>query len=272
MNYSPIKVALFVSVLTVMSACKKDDGAQQLLNSARESYRSKDYIVANQLIGSIGKQYPKAFEEIKAGMMLLDSVRRGENEVKIKLCDSLLVINNDKLEKLKREFVYKKDKEYDELGTYYPKKTFSNNMPTANTLKSGVNEKGQMHLESISLGGRKHHRLAIKAKDGAKVQTLDETSDGLNYSFQHSGVGYETIRFIEMTDNGVAKFIVDNIKQPMTVTLEGKNTDSYTLTELMKSGIINSYSLKELIVTRDSLNAEREKAMYKIEYLIQRKK
>lgn len=267
-----VRVVLFISVFIFLYACSKDNGAQEILNKARESYNQKDYQQATSLIDSIGKAYPKAYTEIKAGMALLDSVRRGENEVTIRMCDSLLMANNNELESLKKQFIYKKDKEYDEVGTYYPKEIYSTSLPQNSTLRSAVNEKGEIYIESVFVGGRKHNQLAVVTKDGKKMETVSETSDGLNYSFIHSGKGYETIRFTEKTENGVIRFISDNVDRPMTLQLKGKNTDSYLLSQNMKSGVSKSYKLKQLITKQDSLNQQREKSIFKIEYLNGRNK
>lgn len=267
-----IKIVLFASVFVFLYACSKNNGAQDILNKARESYSQKDYQQATALIDSIGKQYPKAFTEIKAGMALLDSVRRGENEMTIRICDSLLITNNSALESLKKQFVYKKDKEFDDIGIYYPKEIYSTSLPQNSMLRSAVNEKGEMYIESMFVGSRKHNQLAVITKDGSKAETVRETNDGLNYSFIHSGRGYETIRFTEMTDNGVIRFISDNADKPMSAQLKGKATDSYTLSQNMKSGIVKTYKLKQLITRQDSLNQEREKSIFKIEYLDGRSK
>lgn len=264
-------IYLFLSAICVafiFFSCKPGrSDAELALAKAREMYREKDYSGAKQAIDSLKVLYSKAFDEIRAGLALLDSVRRGENELNISVSDSLIGRMSVSVDSLKKMFVYARDKRYDDIGTYYPKETYSAGVPSTG-LRSGVDEKGKMFIESVFVGGSaRHNILTVSAKNGLKAQTLAENGDGLNYSFQNSGARFEIIRFSGTTDNGVAKFIAENQDQPLTITLGGRNTNSYSLSPAMKKGILKSYLLSTWIGQVDSLTSEKEKAMFRLEYL-----
>jgi len=86
------RYALTLLLFVFLYACTsdKDNGAQSRLDNARKYFNQKEYDLATREIDSIKILYPKAIEQRKAGLALLDSVRRGENNHIISTCDSLI--------------------------------------------------------------------------------------------------------------------------------------------------------------------------------------
>jgi len=262
-----------VSLSVFAFACSsKDDGARLRLNAARQFYSQKEYTFAKQEIDSINILYPKAIEERRASLALLDSVRRAENLQTITVCDSLITTSGQELDKIKTLFSYQRNKEYQDTGSFIPKESVSGGLLSGTTLRSGVGEDGVLYIESVFVGGnQKHNQIKISRKDGSFAQSQPVTDDGLNYRFSNMGKSYEVIRFMGSKENGLAKFIFVNAKEPLTVTLEGQNKYSYTLSQTVKSAISKSFQLSTMMLQLDSLKTAKEKAEFNI-YNLDKKK
>jgi hypothetical protein len=258
---------LFVFLL---ACAAKDDGAKQRLAAARRLYAGKDYTAAKQEIDSLKILYPKSFVQIRAGLALLDTIRRAENEQVITECDSLIATYGPDLTKLKSLFTLRRDKEYQESGSYILKENPVGDIITGTTLRTGVGEDGVLYIESVFVGAKqKHTQIRVSAKDGSFARSLAVDDDGLNYRFANRGKDYEVIRFAGKDENGVARFIFTNEDKPLTVTLEGNY--SYTLSQAIKSAVSESFRLSTMMLQLDSLKAAKEKAAYRIYYLDNKK-
>lgn len=263
--YNFLKMTMIVVFISLIACSQKDNGAKLRLDAARLFYEQKEYSLAKQEIDSINKLYPKAIEERKASLLLLDSVRRAENQQIISECDSLITTNIPELEKAKALFIYQRNKEYQETGSFVPKETASNGPITGTILRSGVAEDGNLYIESIFVGGKqKHNQIKVSKKDGTFAESQPVTDDGFNYRFSNMGKEYEVIRFMGSKENGVAKFIFTNIEEPLTLTLDGQGKYSYILSKPIKTAISKSFQLSSMMLQLDSLKTAKEKAEFNI--------
>ncbi len=220
------------------------------------------------MIDSIEVLYPKSFDQIKDGMDLLQEIRLSQNQQQIQFCDSVISIMEPKIDSLKAYFIYDIDKEYQETGRYLPKGQSSKTLLGSTMLRSGVAENGILFIESVYVGGTKYHdRIKISTKDGFFAETLPVISEGLNFRFTDSGKQYEVIKFTGTDENGIAKFIKMYAEKPLTVTLSGKNTTSFALSNTSKKEIIESYQLSTWILELDSIKSVKEKSEYLIDHL-----
>lgn len=267
-TYTHVLTTLFIFLLACSSG---DDGAQSHLDAARKYYKQKAFSLATQEIDSIKILYPRAIEQRKAGLALLDSVRRGENAGIIHTCDSLISLFEPKIEDAKKMFVYQRNKQYQETGSYIPREQATDHI-VSTTLRSGVLESGQLYIESVFIGTQKHSKLKVSLKDGSFAETHSVTDDGLNYRFSTMGKGYEVIRFSGTDENGVGKFIFSNTDKSLTASIGGGTGNyAYTLPQITKSAIAKSYQLSAMMIQLDSLKTEKEKAEFRIYNLDNRK-
>ncbi len=268
LNY--LRSAIVFLFIFLASCGTKDDGAALRLNKARELFSNKNYSQAKLEIDSLHILYPKAFDERKAGLALLDTIRKEENIQIINECDSLIKRYTPELEKIKSLFSFQRNKEYQETGTYIPRESVANTI-TGTTFRSGVTEEGKLYLESVFMGQQKHDRIKIAARDGSFAESLPVKDDGLNYRFSNMGNNYEIIRFAGETENGIAKFIYSNQDKPLTLTLLGTRTYSYTLSQTIKSAVSKSFQLSTMMLQLDSLNKAKEEAEFRNYYLDNKK-
>ena len=259
--YTHTLATLFIFLLACSS---KDDGAQSHLDAARKYYKQREISLATQEIDSIKFLYPRAIEQRKAGIALLDSVRRDENAYIIYNCDSLIKSFEPKVEDAKKMFVYQRNKQYQEEGNYIPREQVTDYIGST-SLRSGVSGSGQLYIESVFVGVQKHKKLKVLLKDGSFAETRSVTDDGLNYRFSNMGKGYEVIRFAGADENGVGKFIFSNSDKSLVATISGGTGNySYTLSQITKSAIAKSYQLSVMMIQLDSLKTEKEKAEFRI--------
>lgn len=263
----------FIFLLVLLFACgKKDNGALLRLNSARQLYAEKQYQKATSEIDSLKILYPKSYDEIRAGLAFLDTIRRAENLQIIAECDSMIVLYEPEVSKMKGGFSFQKNKEYQETGNYIPKESVTNGTISQTTLRSGVEENGTLYIESVFVGSnQKHNQIKVSTKDGSFVESLPVNDEGLNYRFSNMGKDYEIIRFAGPSENEVAKFIFVNAQAPLNLTLEGQGKYSYPISQVLKSSISKSYQLSTKMLQLDSLKTAKEKAEYHIYYLDNKK-
>lgn len=259
--YTHALTTLFIFLLACSSG---DDSAQSHLDTARMYYKQRKFSLATQEIDSIKILYPRAIEQRKAGLALLDSVRRGENTDIIYTCDSLIKLFEPKVEDVRKMFVYQRNKQYQEAGNYIPREQVTDHI-VSTSLRSGVSESGQLYIESVFVGTQKHNKLKVSLKDGAFAETHAVTDDGLNYRFSNMGKGYEVIRFAGADENGVGKFIFSNSDKSLVASIGGgTGSYTYTLSQITKSAIAKSYHLSVMMIQLDSLKTEKEKAEFRI--------
>lgn len=244
---------------------KKNTEAIQYLDNIRSLYSQGKYIEALENIDSIQTFYPKAFPEIKAAMALKQDVRKASDQREIIVSDSLLKIYEPQIDSVKKLFEYQKDEE-DESGIFIPKSLKTNHI-TSTVLRSGVNENGEFYLESTYIGGRFHNRIGVSTKDKKSAESLPVDDEGFNFRFSNLGNQYEVIKVTPFHDNGLAQFIIENAGSPLTVTLKGKNTTSFPLSDKHKKAIVDSYNLSTLLLKKDSLVTAKDKALTRIKYL-----
>lgn len=255
------------------ASCSGDEkGAKRYLSQAEESYRKGNYDLAKLKIDSIKMLFPKAFNEIRSGMALMQDVRMAENKRNIAFCDSMLRVNYDLLNKMLGNFNYVRDERYQEFGEYQPKSYPFNASLNQNGLRAGVTENGKLFLESILVGTSvKHHKIHVSTKEGGFAESLPVTSDGLNYSFRTPDRNYEIVRFTGNDENGVGKFIYSFQNEPLTLQFIGNRNVSVHLNAPAKKAISQSFELSSLLLDIEQLKFEKEKSEILIRYLESRK-
>lgn len=253
------------TIVFMFASCgqkQKDSQAQTWLNDANELYKNGLLDEAKQKLASIDSIYPNAFKQRKEGLVLLQKIRKQQNDLVITHSDSILSVLQPKLEELKKQFIFQKDTKYQIKGVFVPKNdpSLSGN---ATGLRSGVIEGNNIFIESVYLGGQRHTSVKLTTKDGKLSETKNETGDGLNY---RSG-NVEIIRFTKMTENGIVKFISENRNIPITVTLQGKQSTSYLLSNASKLSIEKSLQLSDLMTEIENAQIARYKAISLNDYL-----
>lgn len=268
MRFSYQATLLFLSSCLLLSCSGKNRGAKQYLSDADKAYKEGNYSLAKLKIDSIKILFPKSFDEIKSGFVLMQEIRMAENRRNVAYCDSVLREKYAELNDMQQRFDYIRDERYQEFGEYYPKASPYKSSLERNGLRSGVGEKGELFIESVFSGGNiKHNKVKVSASNGSYCETLPVTSDGLNYRFKTLNKSYEIVRYTGANENGVAQFIYTFREQPLSVELIGNRTVKINLTDAAKKGICDSFDLSSLILYIEQLKMEKEKSEALIRYL-----
>jgi len=185
-------------ILLLQTGCRKPTEAKAWLANAQTLYDNQNYVAAKNLIDSIDRIYPREIAIRKEARTLMRLVERSECVRDINFCDSVLPIRLQDVESLKKGFVFEKDKDYDVIGKYiWNTMTVERNL-TRSYIRCGVNEAGEMYLESVFFGSRplEHTGLKLSIKDGVFAVTTSIPYDGgLNYRFEDMGNTTEIVTY-----------------------------------------------------------------------------
>lgn len=260
------------TILSILALCallyscsSKDNGAAERLNNARLSLNEQDFARAKEHLDSLEILYPKALNERLSAIALLDTIRRAENNFIIKNCDSLLTIYQIKVDSMKAGFIAEEQKdEHSSNISFVPRESWTNGMVSQTTLRSRVMSDGEFRLESYFVGAKQpHDKISFSAKGGVSIESLPITGDGFNFRFANLGKNFEVMTVTSATDNGIKKFISENIEKALTVKLIGKQSYQYTLPASSQKAIVKSINLSNAILMKDSLATEKEKAAFR---------
>ena len=270
-NFKLTSFALFTIAWSLPSCGNKSKTAKDYLTDAEKSYLMGNYEGAKSNIDSIKIVHPKAFKEIRQGFDLMQDVRRAENKRNIVFIDSMMEVNIAKLKELQANFDFVRDKNYQEFGNYIPKLTPQSSTMEHDNLRSGVSEKGILFLESVLSGKRLNHsKIKATTSDGAYAETLNVTSDGLNYSFTTLNKRYEIVRYFGGDENGVAQFIYTFQDQPIKITYIGNSNYTITLSKSSKTAISQSFEMSSVLYELEELRFEKGKTEALLRYLEKR--
>ena len=261
---------LLLWVFLVFSCVDQNKKARTYLERAKVYYENKDYSSAKSSLDSIKVIYPKALETQKESLQLFRQIELAEQERNLSYCDSMLIVRLAEAEKMKPNFLYEKDPEYDELGKYIDKQQKLENNLERSYLRIWTDELGGLYMASVyyGSGALKHDRLKVSRPDGESNETNTVPHDGgLNYRFTDLGMTTEVVTYYRSSDNGTIMFIYDNKDQLLKAEYLGGRKYSLTISKTDKDALVKTVDLSVILSDIESLMKEKEKATKRIEYL-----
>ncbi len=94
--------------IVLFSCGDNSNEANAQYEKARKLFENGQYANAKNAIDSIELLYPKAFKQIKAGMLLMCRVKQKESEQNLLYIDSVLKVRQTELEAVKKNFRFEK--------------------------------------------------------------------------------------------------------------------------------------------------------------------
>ena len=264
------KSIIFICLTLIMLSCNKDkENAQKFLQNAKNALAKNDFEQAKVELDSLNTKYPRAFDERKESITLLDSIRQVENAY----YRDIFKAKNDSIDQIivekKTKFNYAKNEKYQDTGAFIPK-SLTNSL-NSNTLESGVYESGKMYLKSIYIGAQKHDMIKATI-ESQSIETLPIGMDGFVHRFSNLGKTYEVIYIQENYSNGIFTFLTDHVDKKILIELVGNKNFKYELNKINKVAISESYELSKLILFKDSIQTELQKLDYKDFYINHQRK
>ena len=268
-------VILAMNAILLLSGCKEnvDKLALKHLDNAKEAFSIGNYNLAKQEIDSIRILYPKAFETRKQGIKLMQKVEEAEQLRAIEYQDSMIAIAQAAFERIKADYAFQKDEQYQDIGLY----TIKSQAPTRNTdrtyIRAQVDELGRMTLISCYRGSSYIHHDWLKLSVGELYVDTPESND--RHEFKDLDVCYEWLSFINGNDGGASAFISANKDENITYTLYRKTgPDSsrpvYRNLKLNKDdryAIAKLYDLSIVLQTLNEHKNARQEAQRHLEFI-----
>lgn len=211
---------LALAVITVSCGENIEKLAGKHLDNAKEAFSMGKFNVAKQEIDSIRILYPKAFETRRQGIRLMQQVEEAEQMRTIEYEDSIIALITEAFEKIKGDYVFEKDEQYQDLGLYTIKSQAVTRNIDRTYIRASVDELGRMTLVSSYRGSSYIHHDWLKLSVGDKYVDTPESRD--RHEFTDLGVCYERLSFINGNDGGAAAFISANKDADITYTLYRK--------------------------------------------------
>lgn len=211
---------LALAVITVSCGENIEKLAGKHLDNAKEAFSMGKFNIAKQEIDSIRILYPKAFEARRQGIRLMQQVEEAEQMRTIEYEDSIIALITEAFEKIKGDYVFEKDEQYQDLGHYTIKSQAVTRNIDRTYIRASVDELGRMTLVSSYRGSSYIHHDWLKLSVGDKYVDTPESRD--RHEFTDLGVCYERLSFINGNDGGAAAFISANKDADITYTLYRK--------------------------------------------------
>lgn len=211
---------LALAVITVSCGENIEKLAGKHLDNAKEAFSMGKFNIAKQEIDSIRILYPKAFEARRQGIRLMQQVEEAEQMRTIEYEDSIIALITEAFEKIKGDYVFEKDEQYQDLGLYTIKSQAVTRNIDRTYIRASVDELGRMTLVSSYRGSSYIHHDWLKLSVGDKYVDTPESRD--RHEFTDLGVCYERLSFINGNDGGAAAFISANKDADITYTLYRK--------------------------------------------------
>lgn len=157
--------------------------------------------------------------------------------------------NREALEKLKKNFSFKKD-EFKNSGWYTHKNQTVNNSWSRTCLATPVDADGYIYLTSQYYGDSWLFHSKVMVKTGSAVLEAGEVSTLSNDHHTQIGSGsvWEINHYTNNRDNGIIKLIAENYDKEIKVRFVGQQYEKdITLSKQDKVAIKESYELSELL-------------------------
>ena len=259
----------FLIVLTV--SCNNDAKlAGNLLNEAQAFYESQEYANAKLYLDSLKTSFPKEAAIQKERLQLMRRIELKEQTRNLNYCDSMLIVYEAKADSLKKNFLFEKDENYDEVGKYLLKQQKTENNVQKTYIRSHTNELGEMVLESVYYGSKpiNHTKIKVSSPTGEYTETESIPRDGgLNYAFQDLGATTEIVTYKNGKDGDVIQFICDNYNEKLKVEYIGDKAYTIVLTPVEKNAVVKVNELATTLSDIERLKKEIQKSKDRIEYL-----
>jgi hypothetical protein len=253
----PLVPFLLFVLLSCNSRATQEKDADKRLKHIEQLINQNQLNSAKIEIDSIHSLYPRLVNKRRIAAALEDTILRRENSRTLAYCDSLLPIKQHEADSIQKNFRFEKNEKYQQFGNYVYKTQQTESNSNRNYLKAYVDENADFYLISNFCGGNiEHTSVEVSADDlFAHTDTLTTTNSAF-HSFNDGGSHWESLTFKNEEDKGVSSFIAQNSLKRLKITLYGKKTYVYFLSDADKKAITETNRL--WIVKKDIFQLHKE--------------
>ncbi len=256
-----IRNFILLLALVLLMSCdsrrKQEKLADERLKRIETLINQNSLNAAKIQIDSIHLLFPRLVDKRRIAAAFADTIARRESTRNLAYCDSILPQKQHEADSIQKNFRFEKDKKYQEVGNYIYKTQQTESNTNRTYLKTYVDENADFYLISNYYGGKiEHTSLEVSVDDlFAHTDTL-AVSNPAYHSFNDAGSHWETLTFKNDADKGVSSFIAQNTAQRVKVTLHGKKSYVYYLSDADKRAVAATYHL--WVVKKDVAKLQKE--------------
>ncbi|WP_321333395.1 hypothetical protein [uncultured Bacteroides sp.] len=267
------KIAIWICATALLASCSNEmeKKANEKLQAAREALQQGKYSEAKLQIDSIKILYPKAFDARREGLKIIQEAELKEQQHSLVYLDSMWQVKQKEFENIKKQFVFEKNAEYQNIGNYFwPTQTVEKNLHRS-FLRFQVNEQGVMTMTSIYCGGSNIHHIAVKvtAPDGSFAETPASKD---SYETTDLGEKIEKADYKLGADGNVMGFIYLNKDKNIRVEYKGERKFVTTMSVTDRQALAGIYELSQLLSSMEEIKKEKKEANLKIEFVTRKMK
>lgn len=236
-----ITVLLFTSCNSRKSEEDAADGKIALIKTLIAENKLNE---AKTEIDSLHALYPRLINKRKDAVALKDTIILRESNRTLKYCNKTLPELFKTVKEFEKEFVFKKDEKYENIGKYTYKTQLSEQNTNKSYLACEVDENHDLYLTSKHVGSKLNH-YAIKAQANAGLTAQTDSSNnkaGVFHAYNIESNNIEQLTFKNESDGGIIKFIHEYQRMDIKITLIGNKKYNYTLSNTNKEAISKTYA------------------------------
>lgn len=271
------KLLFFLFIILVLVACDarkaQEENADKRLNNIQLLINQSAYNAAKMEIDSIHKLFPLLVDKRRIAAGLEDTIIRRESSRSLIYCDSILPSKIHSMDSIQKNFRFEKNKKYQNIGNFVYKTEQTESNANRTYLKTYVDENADFYLVSNYCGAKiEQQSVEVSTKDLFAHTDTISTRDPNNHRYDNGGSHFESIIFKNQSGNGVVEFIAQSTFKIIKVSLHGKKSYVYYLSDADRKAIVETYHLWK--VKKDVVQLQREikKAISKIERINKSKK
>ncbi len=192
-------------------------------------------------------QYSDQPEQIREAKELLRQINISEQERNIHYLDSMLLIQEERLEPMMKNFIVT-----DEYGTkkiFIHRRQRPENCFNRTFLRAHLNEFGDFFISSRYHGTKwiNHHQIKVYYK-GQSVSSESVPQDEFdNRQFEDGENKWEIVNYKDGKDNGIIDFIASNWNEPLRVQYIGQAYEYIIMEQFDREAIRDGYEISFIL-------------------------
>ncbi len=260
---------IIISLLGCNSRKAQEKNADKMLLNIQNLISQSAYNKAKNQIDSIHLLFPMLVEKRRIAAALSDTIIRRESSRTLIYCDSILPKKMKELDSIQKNFRFEKNSKYQDIGNYVYKTEVTESNAFRSYLKTYVDENADFYLISNYCGSRiDQQSVEVSQNDIFSHTDTISVSNQNNHSFDDGGSHFESLVFKNQSQRAVVEFIVQSSNKALKVSLHGKKTFSYYMSDTDKRAIIETYHFWKAKKDVVLLQTEIKKANARIKRII----
>jgi len=264
-----LKTISILLILLFFSSCNSRQTQEKLADKRLDHIQilinQNAFNAAKIEIDSIHSLFPSLVSKRRIAASLADTIVRCESSRSLEFCNSILPFKVHQMDSIQKNFRFEKNLKYQDIGNFVYKNQQTESNAGRTYLKTYVDENADLYLLSKYCGQKiEHGSIEVSANDLFAHTDTIKSSDPNYHAFEDGGLHFEEVTFKNQAEKGVLEFIAQTNAKILKITLHGKKTYTYYLSDGDRKAIIETYHLWKVKKDVVQLQKEIKKATFKI--------